>query len=517
VKNQHRVTGPVSEIGREAWRARVRFSFAVALALSLNFHGFILSLEFGELGFGLPGFALPRTQRRVQAPDLTVRLVKAPAPAPEPAPTAGLPPVAAASKPLKPKVPPRADKSFEVLAPAPAPVAPPEASRSLPRRKSSVEVPAAETRDREPEIQARPQLEILAQDEPREETFSVPPPAPPVPEPSRAPEIAARKQPEEPPPAAQEEAEARRKEEDARREAEELARQRALALQKEFEVKKQEEAAANRKAELERRKEEEAARREAEERALALQKELEAKKLEEARRLALEEARRKAEVAEATRKTEIERRKEEEAKRVALEAEALRRSEEAAEARRKAEAAEARRKAEEAAAQARAAAGADTRGAPSGSELAAKALGQLRAPAVPFDPPRPPPKPAPADDPRRRSIIGEERDIVLRMYVESWRTKIERNGPLNYRPSAGMRAPDYPVVTVSIRSDGSLEDVHIHRSSGLRELDEAVRRIVRLYAPYSAFPPSLARQFDVIEIRRVWQFDGMLRIVEETK
>jgi len=71
------------------------------------------------------------------------------------------------------------------------------------------------------------------------------------------------------------------------------------------------------------------------------------------------------------------------------------------------------------------------------------------------------------------------------------------------------------VVTVAIRSDGSLESVLINRSSGLREIDEAVQRIARLYAPYSAFQPGLARQFDVIEIRRVWNFDGPLRILEE--
>jgi outer membrane biosynthesis protein TonB len=106
---------------------------------------------------------------------------------------------------------------------------------------------------------------------------------------------------------------------------------------------------------------------------------------------------------------------------------------------------------------------------------------------------------------------------VLRLYIESWRTKIERNGPLNYRPAAGMRAPDYPVVTVALRSDGSVEHVHFHRSSGLREVDNAVRRIVEFYAPYSRFPPALASQYDVIEIRRVWQLDDTLRIVEETR
>ncbi len=68
---------------------------------------------------------------------------------------------------------------------------------------------------------------------------------------------------------------------------------------------------------------------------------------------------------------------------------------------------------------------------------------------------------------------------------------------------------------MAIRSDGSLEDVFIHRSSGVRELDEAMRRIARVNAPYSAFPPALARQYDVIEIRRVWYFEDTLRIMEE--
>jgi TonB family protein len=104
---------------------------------------------------------------------------------------------------------------------------------------------------------------------------------------------------------------------------------------------------------------------------------------------------------------------------------------------------------------------------------------------------------------------------MLRMYVDSWRSKIERNGPLNYRASASWRGHEPAIVTVSIRSDGSLEDVFIHRSSGVRELDAAVQRIARLYAPYSAFPPALARQYDVIEIRRIWVFENTLRIMDE--
>ena len=110
-----------------------------------------------------------------------------------------------------------------------------------------------------------------------------------------------------------------------------------------------------------------------------------------------------------------------------------------------------------------------------------------------------------------------DQDIGVTMYIESWRQKVERNGNMNYRPSARDRAREDPIVTVSIRSDGSVEDIAIIRSSGLPELDAAVQRIVRLYARYSAFPPDLARRYDVIEIRRVWNFDDQLRIREEMR
>ena len=103
-----------------------------------------------------------------------------------------------------------------------------------------------------------------------------------------------------------------------------------------------------------------------------------------------------------------------------------------------------------------------------------------------------------------------------------WWDRKQKNGfsrfaSMNFRASASWRALDHPMVTVAIRSDGSLENVHIERSSGVRELDEAVRRIANFFAPYSAFPPALARQFDVIEIRRIWQFEGTLRILEEPR
>jgi TonB family protein len=70
---------------------------------------------------------------------------------------------------------------------------------------------------------------------------------------------------------------------------------------------------------------------------------------------------------------------------------------------------------------------------------------------------------------------------------------------------------------VALRSDGSVDDVTIVRSSGRADLDEAVRRIVRLNARYAAFPPNVAARFDVIEIRRIWLFGENLKLLEEVR
>ncbi|HEU4373553.1 MAG TPA: TonB C-terminal domain-containing protein, partial [Telluria sp.] len=130
----------------------------------------------------------------------------------------------------------------------------------------------------------------------------------------------------------------------------------------------------------------------------------------------------------------------------------------------------------------------------------------------------PPPQRARGDDERsgRRVVVGvAERDVPLRMYADSFRQKIERNGGLAFSPMAADRVRIDPLVSVAIRSDGSVEEVTIVRSSGHTETDNAVRRIVRLNARYSSFPPNVAARYDVIEIRRVWSFAETLKLMEE--
>ena len=98
------------------------------------------------------------------------------------------------------------------------------------------------------------------------------------------------------------------------------------------------------------------------------------------------------------------------------------------------------------------------------------------------------------------------------MYAEGWRQRIEMSAALDQLIAAKDKAHVDPVVTVAMRSDGSVEGVTFNRSSGVPEIDDAIARIVRSLAPYGAFPPDLASEYDVIEIRRVWTFDTALRL-----
>lgn len=127
----------------------------------------------------------------------------------------------------------------------------------------------------------------------------------------------------------------------------------------------------------------------------------------------------------------------------------------------------------------------------------------------------PPPARMPGD--RRVATGASERDLVLKMYAESWRGKIERNGQINYPRFWADEVRIEPLVSVALRSDGSVDDVTIIISSGRPEMDEAVRRIVRVNARYAPFPAAIARRYDVIEIRRVWSFGETLKLMEEVR
>lgn len=108
--------------------------------------------------------------------------------------------------------------------------------------------------------------------------------------------------------------------------------------------------------------------------------------------------------------------------------------------------------------------------------------------------------------PRKKNIGTRADEYRFAQYVENWRQKVERVGTLNYPEAAKGKLYGSLILTLIIKSDGSVDKVEINRSSGHRILDDAARRIVMMAAPYAAFPPEIRRDTDIVEITRSWRF-----------
>jgi TonB family protein len=144
-------------------------------------------------------------------------------------------------------------------------------------------------------------------------------------------------------------------------------------------------------------------------------------------------------------------------------------------------------------------------------EARRRAMGrQLDAEAAQRDAERQRPDWTPA---RRGRLFGRaDNNAALVTYGELWARKIEQNVNLDpLRETLGQPHAD-AMVTVAVRSNGSVESVTFVRSSGVPAVDDAIRRIVQSQENYPAFPPALLRDYDVVEIRRTWHFDMAIRL-----
>ncbi len=96
---------------------------------------------------------------------------------------------------------------------------------------------------------------------------------------------------------------------------------------------------------------------------------------------------------------------------------------------------------------------------------------------------------------------------VAAQYMKDWESKVERTGNLNY-PEAATKKNFSGALTmdVGINADGSIYSIRISKSSGIPELDEAAKEIVRMSAPFAALPLDLRKELDVLVITRVWKF-----------
>ena len=480
---------------------RFRLHIEHALLISFLVHGLILSMKFALPDMGMPGSLLSKTERSepvalsvklaASPPDVPSTLAKpAPSPNSQKVLTVQAPAVAAgfAAAALVMPVP-------RIPAPAPAPEsAPAPVKRVVRRRKPEalrkpVPVPLAPTVTESmnlPVASSRPSVEtsVLTTNTPAPEVELVMPPVPAA----SAPTVQDLRRVEE----LRQEAlrqEAARVEAAARREAAQREAQLQEALQHEARrVEVAAQAAARHEAAQREAQRQEALRQDGLRAAAAAQATArqEAAQREAQRQEALrQDGLRAAAAAQAAARQEA-------AQREAQWQEALRqeglRAEAAAQAAARQEAAQ--REAQRQEAQRKAAAA-----------LAA------RLPEKQVQ--------APMESAKGRTMIGRtEQDLRLRMMAEGWRQKIEQNAPFDVLQAAKNGGPyENPLVTVSLRRDGSLESVVFERSSGVVAIDNAVRRIILMLSPFAPFTSDVAMEYDVVEIRRVWTFDKALRLL----
>jgi protein TonB len=116
---------------------------------------------------------------------------------------------------------------------------------------------------------------------------------------------------------------------------------------------------------------------------------------------------------------------------------------------------------------------------------------------------------AKAKRPRRKFISATTSEYKFAAYMEAWRAKVERIGNLNYPDEARRnKLSGSLILDVALKSDGSIEEITVRKPSGHATLDDAAIRIVRLAAPYAAFPEDFNKEVDILHITRTWQFQS---------
>jgi protein TonB len=108
--------------------------------------------------------------------------------------------------------------------------------------------------------------------------------------------------------------------------------------------------------------------------------------------------------------------------------------------------------------------------------------------------------------PRKKFIGASAAEYRFAQYEEDWRAKVERWGTLNYPAEARGKIYGNLRLSVTLRPDGTVAAIELDRSSGLKVLDAAAFKIVRMASPFAPFPPDIRRDTDLLVITRTWFF-----------
>ncbi|MBJ7536503.1 energy transducer TonB [Marinomonas transparens] len=107
----------------------------------------------------------------------------------------------------------------------------------------------------------------------------------------------------------------------------------------------------------------------------------------------------------------------------------------------------------------------------------------------------------------RRLTSVSAKAAIDAQYLDDWRRKIERIGNIHY-PEEAKRNHLYGELRLAVilQPNGYVDDIEVLHSSGVRVLDDAAMRIVRLAEPFQVFPKALKKDVDMLEIIRTWRF-----------
>jgi protein TonB len=93
-------------------------------------------------------------------------------------------------------------------------------------------------------------------------------------------------------------------------------------------------------------------------------------------------------------------------------------------------------------------------------------------------------------------------------YMRDWDRKVERLGSLNLPKAVTTRNFDgFIVMDVGINQDGSVYSTRIIRSSGIKAIDAAAIRLVKMGAPYPPIPKELWNEVSVLVMKRTWRWN----------
>lgn len=103
----------------------------------------------------------------------------------------------------------------------------------------------------------------------------------------------------------------------------------------------------------------------------------------------------------------------------------------------------------------------------------------------------------------------------MAIFAETWSQRVQLNADQEFLLETAKSGPyTNPIVTVTLRVDGTVDSVVFKRSSGIPAIDDAIRIIIASLEPYGRIPAELALDYDVVEVTRLWTFSSGLRLIK---